>query len=895
MGDIKGRVLVRKSNAQNPAGVTEKTALGTGDVLVTEKGSCTLFLESNTHITLGPGTSLLINEASKSRLENTRFTVLNLQMGRLQAKVGKLVAGSRFEVRTPQALAAVRGTFFNVYTGGGHTDLCVFAEVDSNGVITGGSVFFRNSNSGVSFPVDFGHLASMLGDGSSISPQPVTAGEQEKLQKEFNEANNNAAQQGGVEEESTGGDSAGGTDTAGDTGDDTDDSDATDRRNEQNVSGNNALQQQAAQLLANFARNFLAVFALREDLVRSFDNFHKLVQGIDERVTPGELLEKIKGHTLFGSPADEWTYASVSGDNADKGLVTSERKPLKAIVADLPEDLSLDKLQDRDADLEGLKNQMEDTLAAAARNLINDSQLVTAQAIKDRYGVSLEEAEQIRRDYDQLRRTGRDVEALRERERAQMREVLNEIRGDEDFRSHDAGCARTEDIQTGKVFTDIHGFRVRVDQYVFQDSPDSVRFLSLTLRTDGPLAGISYAAFGVDFNEAIECRFRDLPWNDYFNVVTREDMAEKLGIPRFIEGEEGPQDNPEYDALFDQYVVHEHQPELADNFYPEHFWAEFANPAHGEDNARDKVRFDEAYSEPFELEFEGQSSPEEVYVVQGQTANSTWIRPAQGDSILLIYRRHHDCVDLFVNASLRFGNDDHDHGDGHDGDDEDDHDHGNDKTLFADLGENGEEIDSYVHVNFEGAQTPGFADGYVPGDLLDFNLLSDDGGEDEDESGLPKEHPAFFAEGVGILDRDSDEISAKALIGIFVPFDNQGRPLNSDAEDGGGYGPRGLRDLLSPNPHVNGGNYNLEVIFSFGDVDFGDVDWDDIQSEDIDLRDVRFTENFRIDTVITPEIFSAPGFNTANNAVEFPARLRGEDREGEDDFDLHFCDSRWRD
>ena len=77
---------------------------------------------------------------------------------------------------------------------------------------------------------------------------------------------------------------------------------------------------------------------------------------------------------------------------------------------------------------------------------------------------------------------------------------------------------------------------------------------------------------------------------------------------------------------------------------------------------------------------------------------------------------------------------------------------------------------------------------------------------------------------------------------------------------------RGLRDLFSPNPLVNGGNYNLETIFIFGDLN----------SENGE------SESFRIDTIITPEIFQPYGTSnyTEENLPEgryFPASLNPED------------------
>ena len=69
-----------------------------------------------------------------------------------------------------------------------------------------------------------------------------------------------------------------------------------------------------------------------------------------------------------------------------------------------------------------------------------------------------------------------------------------------------------------------------------------------------------------------------------------------------------------------------------------------------------------------------------------------------------------------------------------------------------------------------------------------------------------------------------------------------------------------IRDLLNPNPHVNGGNYNLEILLAYGHDEGTD-----------------FVEEFRIDAILTPEIFSPYGSKLPGGAPDtstsFPAAL----------------------
>jgi len=88
-------------------------ALAAGDVVTTGKGATAV-------IELTDGSRLKLRESSRLRLEpsaaGSRATEVMLLLGGVFARVTKRAAGAEFRVRTPGAVAAVRGTeFFTAY------------------------------------------------------------------------------------------------------------------------------------------------------------------------------------------------------------------------------------------------------------------------------------------------------------------------------------------------------------------------------------------------------------------------------------------------------------------------------------------------------------------------------------------------------------------------------------------------------------------------------------------------------------------------------------------------------------------------------------------------------------------------------------------------------------
>src|SRR5713226_2896099 len=88
------------------------------DVIETQASSrAKALFEDDSILTVGENSRVEVNEFIYDPANNQRSTILRLFQGKARALVGKLFAGlgSRFEVHTPTAVAAARGTYFVVW------------------------------------------------------------------------------------------------------------------------------------------------------------------------------------------------------------------------------------------------------------------------------------------------------------------------------------------------------------------------------------------------------------------------------------------------------------------------------------------------------------------------------------------------------------------------------------------------------------------------------------------------------------------------------------------------------------------------------------------------------------------------------------------------------------
>lgn len=122
LGAVRGEVTVHSS--AEPEGVPGEAGmpLEAGDRVVTAEGaSAEVALDGGSLVTLREGSDFTIESAARAD------SVFKLAVGSLLAKIQKL-GENRLRVRTPTAVAAVRGTEFGVELDGEETHVGVFDE-----------------------------------------------------------------------------------------------------------------------------------------------------------------------------------------------------------------------------------------------------------------------------------------------------------------------------------------------------------------------------------------------------------------------------------------------------------------------------------------------------------------------------------------------------------------------------------------------------------------------------------------------------------------------------------------------------------------------------------------------------------------------------------------------
>ncbi|MDG5498688.1 FecR domain-containing protein [Marinobacter sp. BGYM27] len=97
-----------------------------GDEVSTQSGSAVIQLANGSLIRMGQDSHLIFNRLTRYGKTGMVDTLMRLERGSLEADVEALTEnGSRFEIDTPSAIAAVRGTAFKLQSGKGITQLQV--------------------------------------------------------------------------------------------------------------------------------------------------------------------------------------------------------------------------------------------------------------------------------------------------------------------------------------------------------------------------------------------------------------------------------------------------------------------------------------------------------------------------------------------------------------------------------------------------------------------------------------------------------------------------------------------------------------------------------------------------------------------------------------------------
>lgn len=123
---VSGQVMLLSGRDSNKRYLTAGTLIRVGDEVISHSGNTSIELADGSIIQLSPNSRLAFNRLThygKSGMVDTR---LRLNDGELETRVEPFMEdGSRFEIETPSAIAAVRGTAFTLQTDNTGTDLRV--------------------------------------------------------------------------------------------------------------------------------------------------------------------------------------------------------------------------------------------------------------------------------------------------------------------------------------------------------------------------------------------------------------------------------------------------------------------------------------------------------------------------------------------------------------------------------------------------------------------------------------------------------------------------------------------------------------------------------------------------------------------------------------------------
>ena len=113
-----GQVSVTHSNEDRALPVTLHSEVLFKDIIQTQSESRTRALfEDDSMLTVGENSRVEIDEYIYNPEKNVRQAIVKLMQGQVRALVSKVFKanGSRFEIQTPSAVAAARGTYFTVW------------------------------------------------------------------------------------------------------------------------------------------------------------------------------------------------------------------------------------------------------------------------------------------------------------------------------------------------------------------------------------------------------------------------------------------------------------------------------------------------------------------------------------------------------------------------------------------------------------------------------------------------------------------------------------------------------------------------------------------------------------------------------------------------------------
>ncbi|KZY83886.1 hypothetical protein A3741_03520 [Oleiphilus sp. HI0069] len=120
---VSGSALIKRASKSVFKLLKTNMNIRVGDEVATKKGNVLIEFADSSTIRLEENSNLVFNKLSHFGKTGMVDTRLRLKRGSLSTEVTPLVKGSRYEITTPSAVAAVRGTEFRLSTQGNETQL----------------------------------------------------------------------------------------------------------------------------------------------------------------------------------------------------------------------------------------------------------------------------------------------------------------------------------------------------------------------------------------------------------------------------------------------------------------------------------------------------------------------------------------------------------------------------------------------------------------------------------------------------------------------------------------------------------------------------------------------------------------------------------------------------
>ncbi|MFO8140582.1 MAG: FecR domain-containing protein [Marinobacter sp.] len=168
VSSVSGNVLHVTGSSGLKSPLSENSIIRVGDEVISAAGTATLVLADGSELRMAPNSRLMFNRLTQYGKAGMADTRLRLQRGEVHTRVKPVKEnGVRFEIATPSAVAAVRGTVFSMQT-----------SADGSRVqVTEGIVDFGQPGQTRQIPAGYGASVSATGSAPMsirrLPPAPV--------------------------------------------------------------------------------------------------------------------------------------------------------------------------------------------------------------------------------------------------------------------------------------------------------------------------------------------------------------------------------------------------------------------------------------------------------------------------------------------------------------------------------------------------------------------------------------------------------------------------------------------------------------------------------------------------------------------------------------------------